>query len=160
MSDIALNVDLSADVAILNRSLAGEYFGVSAYEAAIGSGLLDSGVVDVARQFQTDHQQHAVALIELISELGGTPEAKKTWAEMGAEFPPPPLNTQEDVLRYAASLESSAASGEILATADLEAREARILVGRIAGVEAMHWSVLLAALGENPVPDSLIPLSS
>jgi hypothetical protein len=31
------------------------------------------------------------------------------------------------------------------------------LTASIAGVEAMHWSVLLGALGKNPAPVSFIP---
>ena len=77
---------------------------------------------------------------------------------MAAEFPPPSLSSQEDVLRYAASLESSAASGDIVAVSELRSPVLRILVGRIAGIEAMHWAVLRGALGEDPVPDALIPL--
>ncbi len=96
------DAQVADDLAILNRSLQGEYFGIAAYEAAIGSGLLEDGVVQVAKQFQSDHEQHAGSLIEAIRESGGTPGARKTWEEMAAEFPPPSLSSQEDVLRYAA----------------------------------------------------------
>lgn len=148
------------DLAILNRSLEGEYFGVAAYQAAIGSGLLAEGVVEVAMQFQSHHEHHADCLIEAIRRLGGTLATRQTWEEMAAAFPPPPLASQEDVLRYAASLESSAASGDICSLSELESPELRQLVSRIAGVEAMHWAVLLGALGENPVPHALMPLPS
>ena len=79
---------------------------------------------------------------------------------MAKEFPPPPLNNQEDVLRYAAYLEMSGASAEVLAVSRLHSSELRKLVASIAGVEAMHWAVLRGALGENPVPEPFIPTES
>lgn len=154
----AIGDPVASDIEILNRSLSGEYFGIAAYGVAIDSGLLDDGVVQVARQFRRDHEQHAESLIERIQESGGTPDEPKTWNAMAAEYPPPPLNDQEDVLRYAASLESSGAAAEIVAVSRLHSPELRKLVGSIAGVEAMHWAVLRNALGENPVPEAFIPL--
>ena len=64
------------------------------------------------------------------------------------------------MLRYAASLESSGASGSVASVAELSTPELALLAASIAGVEAMHWSTLLGALGENPVPVSFIPLPS
>lgn len=155
-----IDAKLAEDIELLNRSLSGEYFGISAYEVAIQSGLLDDNVRQVARQFQRDHEQHADALVEAIQESGGIPDARKTWDEMAAEFPPPPLKDQEDVLRYAAYLESSGASAEVVAVSRLNSPEFRKLVASIAGVEAMHWAVLRSALGENPVPEAFIPTAS
>ena len=148
---------VAEDIDILQRSLAGEHFGIAAYEAAIGSGLLDDGVRDVARQFQRDHEQHAERLRECIQGAGAVPEPSKTWEEMAAEFPPPALNNQEDVLRYAAYLESSAAGADVTSVSQLTSPAFRKLVASIAGVEAMHWAVLRSALGENPVPEPFIP---
>ena len=51
--------DTKKDIEILNASLGGEYFGIAAYEAAMGTGLLENGVRDVAEKFQGDHKQHA-----------------------------------------------------------------------------------------------------
>ena len=59
------------DIEILNASLGGEYFGIAAYQAAIGTGLLEDGVVAVAEKFQADHQQHALRIQEAITRLGG-----------------------------------------------------------------------------------------
>ena len=47
--------DTKRDIEILNGSLGGEYFGIAAYDAAIGTGLLEDGVRDVAKSFQADH---------------------------------------------------------------------------------------------------------
>ena len=155
-----IDAKLADDLEVLNRSLSGEYFGIAAYGVAIDSGLLEDGVRQIARQFQSDHEQHANRLIEKIKESGGIPNARKTWEEMAEEFPPPPLKNQEDVLRYAAYLESSAASADVSAISRLNSPEFRGLVASIAGVEAMHWAVLRGALGENPVPEAFIPTES
>ena len=152
----AIDTQVAEDINILNRSLYGEYFGIAAYQVAIESGLLEDGVRQVARQFQRDHEQHADSLIEKIQECGGVPDGRKTWEEMAAEFPPPALENQEDILRYAASLESSGASAEVMAVSRLNSPELRKLVASIAGVEAMHWAVLRNALGENPVPVAFV----
>ncbi len=151
--------DAKRDIELLNGSLGGEYFGIAAYDAALGTGLLEDGVVDVAKQFQGDHKQHAQRIREAIVGLGGEPIATKTWEAYASEYPPSPLKNQEDVLRYAASLEESGASASVASVAKFSSPELSLLAASIAGVEAMHWSALLGALGENPVPVSFIPVS-
>ena len=145
------------DIEILNRSLAGEYFGIAAYDAALGSGVLEEGPRGVAEKFQDDHRQHAQRIQDTIVGIGGDPIKSKTWEAYASEFPPPPLKSQTDVLRYAASLEESGAIGSVASVAELSSPELASLAASIAGVEAMHWSALLGALGENPVPVSFIP---
>ena len=119
--------------------------------------MLEDGVRQVAEKFQGDHKQHAQRIHEAIIGFGGDPVATKTWEQYAADFPPPPLNSQADILRYAASLEGSGASATIASVGDLSSPDLIQLASSIAGVEAMHWSVLLGALGENPAPVSFIP---
>ena len=157
MSDATTGTDTKQDIEILNRSLGGEYFGIAAYQAAMGTGLLEDGVRAVAEKFQGDHKQHAQRIQEAIIGLGGDPIETKTWEQYAAEFPPPPLKTQGDVLNYAVSLERSAAVASVASVAKFSSSELALLAASIAGVEAMHWSALLGALGENPVPVSFIP---
>ncbi len=149
--------DTKRDAELLNQSLGGEYFGIAAYEAALGTGLLEEGVSAVAAKFQDDHRQHAERIRQAITGLGGDPIEAKTWEAYASEFPPPSLETQADVLRYAVSLEKSAASASVASVAQFSSPELAMLAASIAGVEAMHWSALLGALGENPVPVSIIP---
>ena len=149
--------DTKRDIEILNGSLGGEYFGIAAYDAAMATGLLEDGVRDVARSFQADHREHAKRLHEAIIDLGGEPVETKGWDAYAAEFPPPPLKSQEDIIRYAASLEQSGASGSVASVGEYSSAKLAVLAASIAGVESMHWSVLLGALGENPVPVSFIP---
>lgn len=144
------------DVVILDRSLSGEYFGIAAYEAAIGSGLLAPEAERLAVKFQNDHREHARILAETIVRLGGTPSEPSSDAEYAKEFPP--LGSQEDVIRYAIVLESQAASAHLASVPRLSTPELAELAASISGDEAMHWAVLLGAIGEDPVPVSFIPL--
>lgn len=146
------------DLEILNASLSGEYFGIAAYRAAIGTGLLEVGVAAVAEKFRADHEQHALRLKKAITGIGGEPVAAQTWEEYAAAYPPPALESQADILRYAASLEASGASATVASTGEFSSPELVQMAASIAAVEAMHWSVLLGALGEDPVPVSFIPL--
>jgi len=145
------------DVDVLNEGLQGEYFGITAYEAAPGTGLLSDRVASVARQFQADHRVHAQAIREAIERLRGRASASKTWKEYAAMYPPPKLATEVDVLRYAASLERSAAVADTKAVAKLRDPGLRTLFARIGGVESMHWALLRSTLGEPPIPDSFLP---
>ena len=145
-----------SDIQILNRSLEGEYFGIAAYEAALGSGLLEEGAASLARKFQGDHKQHASVLTETITKLGGIAARSLTLAEYAKQFPP--LASQEDIIRYAIELEQGAASGHLSTVSKLSTPELAELAASISGDEAMHWAVLLNALNEDPVPVSFIPL--
>lgn len=153
-------INEQADLKILNASLDGEYLGIAAYQAALDSGLLGDGVKPVATKFQSDHKAHASLYRKAITELGGKPADSKSWAEYAAAAPPPPLKSQEDVLRYAAKLESGAASGTLATVAQFTSPKLAQLAASIVGVEAMHWAVLRSALGEAPVPVSVISVDS
>lgn len=144
------------DIDLLNASLAGEYFGIAAYEAAIGTGFLDDGTVGVARAFQSDHQAHAERIVGLISERGGTCVNRLEPEAYASEYPP--LNSATDVVAYAIELESGAAAADIASIGSYEEGALAVVIAQIAGVEAQHWSALLAATGQPAVPGAFIPL--
>ncbi len=144
------------DVDLLNASLAGEFFGIAAYEAAIGSGLLDEGTAGVARAFQADHQAHADRIAQLIVERGGSCVEPLAADEYAAEYPP--LNSAEDIVNYAIELESGAAAADIASLSSYEDASLATVIAQIAGVEAQHWSALLAATGQPAVPAPFIPM--
>ena len=160
MTVMTVTTETQKDVDLLNASLEGEYFGIAAYQAAMGTGLLDDGVRAVAQKFQDDHKKHAERFQATIVDLGGDPVRTKTWDQYASEFPPPPLESQADILRYAASLEQSGASASTASVGEFSSPDLARMVASIAAVEAMHWSVLLGALGEDPVPVSSIPMPS
>lgn len=143
-----------SDVDVMNQGLAGEHFGIAAYAAALGSGLLDESVAGVARSFQADHERHRDLLIEQIELRGGTPVVALEAAEYAKEYPP--LTSVGDILAYAIELEAGAARGSVFSVDKYEDRELALLAARIGAVEAQHWAVLLGATGANPVPSPLI----
>jgi bacterioferritin (cytochrome b1) len=136
------------DVDILNTALGLEYEGIAAYQVGAESGLLQPDVLKLAVGFQSDHKQHAEALVKAITSMGGTPAQPKTAAEYN--FPTSTLKSQTDVLKFAASLEEGAVNAykgaiPLFANHDLAAYGASIL-----GSEAMHWAILRSALGVAP----------
>lgn len=146
-----------SDIDVMNQGLAGEHFGIAAYEAALGTGLLDDQVAGVARAFQADHQHHRDLLAEQIVARGGTPVAALEAAAYAGQYPP--LATAGEIVAYAIELEAGAARGSVFSVADYEDRQLALLAARIGAVEAQHWAVLLAATGANPVPSPTIDLT-
>lgn len=145
-----------SDIDVLNASLSGEHFGIAAYDAALGSGLLDELTAGVARAFQSDHKRHRDLLAEQIAARGGTPVAALGSDDYAKSYPP--LTTAAEILAYATQLEAGAARSSIASVADYEDRALALLAAQIGGVEAQHWAVLLAAAGANPVPSPIIEL--
>jgi rubrerythrin len=145
------------DVDLLNEGLQGEYFAITAYDAALGTGFLSAKAITVAKGFQADHRAHAQAIREAIERLRGQASAAKTWNEYAAMYPPPKLANETDLLQYAASLERAAAVADTKMVARIQDPALRTLFARIGGVEAMHWAFLRSTLGEPSIPDSFIP---
>lgn len=140
------------DVAILNSALASELEAIAAYGVGAGSGLLKGPVLALATTFRGHHQQHADVLAGTITRLGGKPVA----ARPKYEFPLETLRTQEDVLRFAATLEKGAVSAYLGAVPLFADRELSKAAASILGDEAMHWAVLRQAVGEEPVPAAFV----
>lgn len=146
--------DPANDIAILNTALGLEHEAIAAYQVGAESGLLQPAVLDVAVGFQSDHKEHAKVLTETIVKLGGQPAMPMGIAEYG--FPVEQLKSQADVLRFAAGLEHGAANAYLGAVPVFENRDLAQAAASIMGAEAQHWSILLSALGENPVPGAFI----
>jgi rubrerythrin len=144
--------DPANDVAILNTALGLEHEAIAAYQVGAESGLLAPEVLKVAVKFQSDHKEHAEVLSSTIAKLGGEPVMAMT--DYG--FPVDRLKSQADVLRFAAGLEQGAASAYLGAVPVFENRDLAQAAASIMGAEAQHWTVLLGALGENPVPGAFI----
>ena len=149
-----------SDLEILHAALSGEHFGISAYDAALSLGVLSEGATALARVFQDHHRYHAKTVAEHIKAAGGHPAASKSWNEYAEQHPPPALETEQDVLRYAITLEHGAAAADARAVGELESAELRVLFARIGAVEAMHLAILRHSVGEPPVPDPLLSETS
>ncbi len=140
------------DVAILNSALAAELEAIEAYAVGAGSGLLKGPVLALATTFQGHHKQHADVLAGTVRKLGGTPAEPKA----KYTFPVETLKTQNDVLRFAGSLEKGAVSAYLGAVPLFKDRELAKAAASILGDEAMHWAVLRQAVGEEPVPAAFV----
>ena len=66
------------------------------------------------------------------------------------------LKTQNDVLRFAATLEKGAVSAYLGAVPVFGNRDLAKAAASILGDEAMHWAILRNAVGEVPVPSAFV----
>jgi hypothetical protein len=145
-----------SDVKLLNEGLAGEHFGIAAYQAARDSGLLDEGTAAVAKAFQGDHEAHRDRLATLVTARGGEPVPALAIESYAAQFPP--LGSAADIVTYAIELEAGAARASVASVAQFEDRALALVAAQIGAVEAQHWAVLLGATGQNPVPAPFVEL--
>ena len=140
------------DVKILNSALGSELEAIAAYQVGAESGLLQKPVLDLAVTFQSHHKAHAQVLSGTIEKLGGKPVVAKA----KYDFPVATLKTQNDVLKFAASLEKGAVSAYLGAVPVFADRELARAAASILGDEAMHWAILRNAVGEAPVPAAFV----
>jgi rubrerythrin len=141
-----------SDTRILNTALGAELEAIAAYQVGAESGLLQKPVLDLAVTFQGHHKEHADVLARTIAKLGGKPVAAKS----KYTFPVETLKTQNDVLRFAATLEKGAVSAYLGAVPVFGNRDLAKAAASILGDEAMHWAILRNALGEPPVPTAFV----
>jgi rubrerythrin len=140
------------DANILNAALGAELEAIAAYQVGAETGLLEKSVLDLAIQFQGHHKEHADLLISTVEALGGSP----VQALANYDFPIDQLNSQEDVLRFAAGLEKGAVSAYLGAVPLFGDPQLAKAAASILGDEAMDWAVLRQALGEDPVPVAFV----
>lgn len=142
----------ASDARILNTALGAELEAIAAYQVGAESGLLQKAVLDLAVSFQGHHKEHADLLAKTIAKLGGKPVSAKD----KYNFPTDTLKTQNDVLRFAATLEKGAVSAYLGAVPVFSNRDLAKAAASILGDEAMHWAILRNALGEAPVPSAFM----
>lgn len=147
------------DIVILNQALGAERFAIAAYEIAAGTGLLSSGVIEVAKTFQGHHGQHAHKIHETIISLGGEPVKALSQEEYASKLPSG-LIDEKSIIHYALTLEKGATITYLNAIPEFENHKIAQAAASILGDEAMHWAVLRNALGLIPVHISFIPLSA
>lgn len=148
-----------SDLDILNKALGLEQFAIAAYHGAIATGLLENGVIEVAKSFQSHHGQHARKIQEAITSLDGEAIKPLSQEEYIKQLPVDKLTSQEAIIHYAIKLEKGAAVAFLNAVPEFENRKIAQAAASILGDETMHWAVLRNALGLIPVPISFIPLS-
>jgi rubrerythrin len=99
-------------------------------------------VLAVAKGFMADHQAHLGALEAAVRAAGATPSTNITAIAY------PTLATEKDILKFAESVERTAASAYLSVFPVLEDKNLAKAAASILGVETMHVTVLAAALGE------------
>lgn len=140
------------DTQILNTALGAELEAIAAYQLGAESKLLQKPTLDLALTFQGHHKEHADLLAKTIEKLGGKPVAAKA----KYNFPVEQLESQADVLQFAAKLEQGAVSAYLGAVPLFGNRDLSKAAASILGDEAMHWAILRQALGQVPVPSAYV----
>jgi rubrerythrin len=137
-----------ADVEILNGALDLELMAVAAYK--VGAGRMRGSVLAIAKNFLEQEQEHADGLAAAIKDADGVPNRAKSSYDF------PVLRTQADALRFAVELENTAIAAYIDALPKLSRNDLRATAASIITSEAEHLSVLLDALGRDPVPAAFV----
>jgi hypothetical protein len=132
------------DIAVFAQSV--ELAAVEAYKA--GAPLLSPEVLPVAQLFLGHHQEHAGAF----GSLAGDKATGKPNAALVKALTPTlsGLKTQEDVLKFARSVEDQAAATYAFALTVLTTADAYKGTATILPIESAHSAALGLALGESP----------
>jgi len=130
------------DLGIANYALTLEYLEADFYTKAANSGMLKGKVLDTARSFGNEEQEHVDALIALIKKAGGTPASKPK-----ANFP---LESEKDILMLAATVENLGANAYLGQAGNIQDKEILAAALSIHSVEARHASVLNLVTGAKP----------
>jgi rubrerythrin len=137
-----------ADVEILNGALDLELMAVAAYK--LGAGQLRGSALDIAQTLLEQEQEHADGLMAAIEDAGGTPNRAKSSYDF------PTLRGRRDVLRFAVDLENTAIAAYIDALPKLSQGDLRATAAAIITNEAEHITLLLDAMGMDPVPGPFV----
>lgn len=137
-----------ADVEILNAVLDLEFLAIAAYKQ--GATKLGGERLAIMKVLLEQEQAHADGLAGEIKNLDGTPNRAKR------DYDLPELRTEADVLRFALDLEDTAIAAYIDALPKLSEKDLRATAASIITSEAEHASVLLDALGREPVPKAFV----
>ncbi len=137
-----------ADVEILNGALDLELMAVAAYKA--GAGKLRGERLAIVKGFLEQEQEHADGLAAAIRDADGKPNRAKSSYDF------PVMRSGADVLRFAVDLENTAIAAYIDALPKFSQGELCATAASIITNEAEHLSVLLDALGRDPVPSAFV----
>jgi rubrerythrin len=133
------------DLGIAKYALTLEYFEIDFYSKAIASGQLKGKLLETAKRFASQENQHVKALEAFITQIGGKlPQKPKT------KFA---LDTEASILQMAVTFENLGA-GAYLGQADrISNKELLGAALTIHSVEARHAAALSVAAKQNPTPD-------
>jgi rubrerythrin len=130
------------DLGIANYALTLEYLETQFYNDAAASGMLKGKVLDLAKGFGAEEQEHVDALIALIKKAGGKPADKPN-----AKFP---LDSEKSILDLAATVENLGASAYLGQAGNIQDKEILAAALAIHSIEARHAAVLNLATKAAP----------
>jgi rubrerythrin len=133
------------DVGILNYALTLEYLEAGFYAAVADSGMFKGDELALIKTIGGHEQEHVDALMATLKKLGETPAP-----EPKAEFP---LNSPEEILKTAATVENLGAAAYLGQAAAIENPDVLAAALSIHTVEARHASLLNILVGDEPTPD-------
>jgi hypothetical protein len=159
------------DATLVLTALSIELLAVETYQAVLDNNWLEAPLlIEVAKYFQGQHQDHAGALSQQARRLGQNPDAVVANPFLVTEVITPATDeikagggaevVQTLSLTLAKELEVTAAQTYTKAGGILTTPELRQTIMSIGGIEARHCSVLSVVLGEQPVPFALEPTVS
>ena len=122
------------DLGIANYALTLEYLEAQFYSDAAESGMLKGKILDLAKSFGENEQEHVDALIAMVKKAGGKPAAKPK-----AKFP---LESEMAILKLAATVENLGANAYLGQAGNIQDKEILAAALSIHSVEARHAAVL------------------
>ncbi len=150
----------ATDVTLLRTAQSIEVLAVDTYQAAIDSGLVTTpAIADAAQLFQQQHREHAEAVAEATTEVGGEPydQANQYLFTEVVEPALGVLDGEEAVVSLAFVLENTAAQTYVFAAELLTTPALRQAAMSIGATEARHVTVLHTVQNQPPVPFAFMP---
>ena len=141
----ALAQEGGGDVEILNFALTLEYLEADFYAQAQKLEL-EPDVAKLAKLFGDQEAEHAAALADTVSQLGGTPVEKPTFTF--------PMEDQASFLKLAQTLEDTGVSAYNGAGPQIEAPEVLAAAGSIVQIEGRHAAAIRLLNEDNPAPNA------
>ena len=133
------------DIGILNYALTLEFLEAAFYGDVVKSGLFKGDDLALIKEIGSNEQEHVEALIAAIEGAGEKPAtAPKT------EFP---LESADEVLKLAATVENLGAAAYLGQAAAIESPEVLASALAIHTVEGRHAAALNVLTGQGPTPD-------
>jgi rubrerythrin len=130
------------DLGIANYALTLEYLETQFYNDAAASGMLKGNLLDTAKRFGSEEQEHVDALMALIKKAGGKPASKPK-----AKFP---LDSAKSILALATTVENLGANAYLGQAGNIQDKEILAAALSIHSVEARHAAVLNLATKKAP----------
>jgi rubrerythrin len=143
-TDAATAADNKSDLAIVNYALTLEYLETAFYKAVVDSGVLKGAEQDLAKKFGEQEGEHVTALEATAKKLGTPAMAPET------KFP---IDSRDQVLKLAATVENLGAAAYLGQAARIKSAEILAAALSIHSVEARHASALNTVLGKSVTPN-------